>query len=130
MQETRAQPRPASADCHSPGATRAAAAARRRGRRRRAERLRTGPASPGAVRRRERAAGVEQPQLGRVDLVPVRSLALLEQEQDRGGRGATARRRLRPPGLAIPAAFRMGGEPEPVDQAPRPNHGLALPIPG
>jgi hypothetical protein len=59
---------------------------------------------------------MEQPELGRVDLVPARALALLEQEQDRGRGGALAFGRLGAPCLAIPAAFRVRLELQGSDQ--------------
>jgi hypothetical protein len=64
----------------------------------------------------QRIAGVEQPELGRVDLVPVRALALVEQEQDGGRRGALPLRGVGAPCLAIPAAFGMRREAERFDE--------------
>jgi hypothetical protein len=52
--------------------------------------------------------GVEQPQLGGVDPVPVRALSRFEQEIDRGGMAAAA---ALAPGLAVPATLGMWREP-------------------
>src|SRR5262245_21540680 len=55
----------------------------------------------------ERRAAIPVPNLDRVDLVPARNLARLEQEQDRGRVRAAVRPCRVAERLAEPAAFRM-----------------------
>src|SRR5690242_9688162 len=55
----------------------------------------------------ERSTGIPVPDLDRVHPVPVRNLAGLQQEVDRGGRAALAGRRLVAKGLDEMAAFGM-----------------------
>jgi len=64
----------------------------------------------GVVRRDQQVGGrtgVEQPQFGGIDPVPVRALPRFEQEIDGGGMAAAA---ALAPGLAIPAALGMWRE--------------------
>ncbi len=62
----------------------------------------------------ERASGLEQPKLVGVDAVPVGALHRGQQEQN----GASGAAPFAPaPGLAVPAALRMGGQAESGDDA-------------
>ena len=55
----------------------------------------------------QRRAAMPVPQLGRVDAMPARHLAGLQQKEDGGGMGATMRPGLVAERLAEPAAFGM-----------------------
>src|SRR3546814_2565859 len=56
---------------------------------------------------------MEKPEFGRVHSVPMGFLPRFQQKQYRGRRAACAIGRLDPPGLALPAAFRLGLQVQP-----------------
>src|SRR5690606_24851790 len=66
-------------------------------------------------RRAQRRAGVIGPDSSGVDAMPVRAFPRFQEIENRGARRALSLMRLGPPGLAEPAAFGMGAEPQALD---------------
>src|SRR5688572_17557326 len=76
--------------------------------------------------KQERRAAMPMPELGRVDLVPARHLARLQQKKDGGGMGAAMRPGLVAEGFAEPAVLGMRLQPEMRDHfvgSQRHSHG-------